>query len=36
MEGSRLACFIAEPPDAEGVETLDLDTIAMIRRSAAG
>jgi len=30
-----LASF-AEPPDAEGVETLDLKTVAMVRRSAAG
>jgi hypothetical protein len=30
-----LASF-AEPPDAKGVETLDLDTVAIIRRSAAG
>jgi len=30
-----LASFAA-PPDADGVETLDLDTIAIIRRSAAG
>jgi hypothetical protein len=29
-----LASF-AEPPNAEGVETLDLETVAIIRRSAA-